>query len=75
VVKLIGLLLLTAVLVVAVIPLRTHAVGYDPLKDPPPQQPSLLGIFRSMYLTPVSAVLILLILVLAGFGAVEALQK
>jgi NADH:ubiquinone oxidoreductase subunit 6 (subunit J) len=72
--KLTGLLLITAVLVVAVIPLRTHAVGYDPITESPPHQPSLISMFGNMYLTPFSAVAILLILALAGFVAAKILR-
>ena len=72
--KLTGLLLVTAILVVAIIPIRTHAERYDPITEPPPQQPSLLSLFGNMYLTPTGAIIILLILAVAGFVAVKVLR-
>lgn len=50
--KLSALLLVTIVLVVAILPIRTQAVLYDPAKDPPPQRPSLWSLLGNMYLTP-----------------------
>jgi hypothetical protein len=67
-------MLVTAVLVVLVIPIRTHALQYDPMKDPPPQRPSLSSMFENMYMTPASAVLILVILSLAGFVALKVFR-
>ena len=72
--KLTGLLLVTAVLVVAVIPIRTHAVGYDPMTEPPPQRPSLLSLIGRMYLTPGSAIIIFLVLALACFVAMRVIR-
>jgi len=72
--KLAGLLIVTAVLVVSVIPIRTHAVVYDPMKDPAPPRPSLLDILGSMYLTPGRAALILAILVIASFVAMKVIR-
>jgi hypothetical protein len=72
--KLVGLLVVTAVLIVSVIPFRTHAVAYDPMKDPPPPRPSFLSMFANMYLTPGTAVAILVILGLAGFVAMKVIR-
>jgi hypothetical protein len=72
--KLAGLLIVTALLVVSVIPIRTHAVAYDPMHDPPPSRPSLLDILGSMYLTPGRAVLILVILGIASFVAMKVIR-
>jgi uncharacterized membrane protein len=72
--KLIGLLVLTAALVFAVIPIRTHAVVYDPMNEPPPVRSSFGQMLGNMYLTPVTALLVLLILAVATFVAFKVLR-
>ncbi len=67
--KLVALAVLTAVLVFAVIPVRTQALGYDPMNEPPPERGSFLDMLASMYLTPGSVLLIVLILAAAGLLA------
>ena len=67
--KLIGLFVLTAALVVALIPIRTHAIAYDPMSEPPPERGSLADVFSNMYLTPGTVLLILCIVAVAGFVA------
>jgi uncharacterized membrane protein len=72
--KLVGLFALTALLVFAVIPIRTHAVGYDPMAGPPPERPPFSQLFSNMYLTPATGVLILLILAVATFVALKVVR-
>ena len=73
--KLGGLLVVTAVLVLLVIPIRTHARAYDPMNDQPPASPSLSDLLRHMYVTPGSAVVILVILGLAAFVAMKVVRR
>ena len=72
--KLAGLVVVTAVCALAVIPIRTHAVAYDPTKEPSLARTSVIDILGSMYLTPRSAVMVLLILALAAFVAMKVLR-
>lgn len=72
--KLAGLLVVTTLLIVGAVPIRTHAVGYDPLKVQAPPPPSILDVFGNMYLTPTSAVLTLAILGAASFVAVKVIR-
>jgi len=59
------LVLLTIVLVGSVIPIRTHAVGYDPVNQAPPQTWSLGALLRGIYFPPTTVALIAAILVAA----------
>ena len=70
--KLVGVVVLTAALIFAVIPIRTHAVLYDPSK--PPQRPSISDILSNMYLTPMAGLLIGLILVIAALVTVKVVR-
>lgn len=72
--KLLGLLVLTAALVFAVIPIRTRAVLYDPMTEPPPESPSFSDLLSNMYLTPGTVLLILFILGVAGFIAFKVVR-
>lgn len=72
--KLVGLAVLTAVLVFVVIPIRTHAVIYDPMTEPPLTSPSFGEMLGNMYLTPNAALLILIILTMAGFIAFKIVR-
>lgn len=67
--KLVGLVVVTVALVFAVMPIRTHAVVYDPMNEPPPARPSFGDMLGGMYLTPGTALLILFILAVASFVA------
>ncbi len=72
--KLLGLLVLTAVLVFAVIPIRTRAVIYDPVNEPPPERPSFGDLLSNMYLTPSTLLLIVFILAVASFVAFKVVR-
>jgi ABC-type antimicrobial peptide transport system permease subunit len=72
--KLSGLLVLTAALVFAVIPIRTHAVVYDPLNEPPPERGSFGDVLGNMYLTPGTVLLILCIVAVASFVAFKVVR-
>jgi hypothetical protein len=61
--KLSVLVIMTAVLISAVIPLRTHAVRFDPSNPPP--RPTIGDIIGSMHLTPGSGLLIAAIVAIA----------
>lgn len=71
--KLLGLLVLTATLVLVVIPIRTHAVVYDPMKEPPPP-PSFGKLLSAMYFTPGTVLLILFIFAGASFVALKVVR-
>lgn len=70
--KLSALLVVTAALVFVIIPIRTHAVKYDPLNPPP--RPTLSQMIGNMYLTPSSALLIVLILAVAVIVALRVIR-
>lgn len=67
--KLLGLLVVTAALVFAVIPIRTHAIIYDPMNQAPPLPGSFGDMLENMYLTPGAALVILFVLAVASFMA------
>jgi hypothetical protein len=73
--KLLGLLVLTATLVLAVIPIRTRAVAYDLINEPPPQRPSFGKLLSAMYLTPGTVLRILFILAAASFVAFKVVRS
>jgi uncharacterized membrane protein len=73
--KLVGLVVLTAGLVFAVIPIRTHAVVYDPTNKPPSDRVFIGDILGNMYLTPGAALLILFILAVASFLAFKVARR
>jgi hypothetical protein len=64
----------TGLLVLSVIPLRTHAVSYDPVKGPAPSSPTLMDMLGSMHLTTTSVALIAVILVASGFVAFKVIR-
>lgn len=70
--KLGGLFLLTATLCVSVIPIRTHAVMYDPSNPPAPW--TLRSMLANMYLTPTAGLLIAAIVGVAAFVAFKVLR-
>lgn len=70
--KLTGLFLLTAVLVFSVIPVRTHAIMYDPVTEPPPTRDfSISGIIANMHMTPLTLTLIAVILAASAVAALK----
>jgi len=46
------LFLITAAMIFCIIPVRTHAVLFDPAKPPEPAKWTLSGMIANMYLTP-----------------------
>ena len=64
--KLTVLALVTIVLAVSVIAIRTHAVTYDPYNEPSPQTWSVGSLLENMYFTPTTFVLVAGILVTAA---------
>lgn len=70
--KLSVLAVVTTALVIALIPIRTHAVRYDPSNPPP--RPSFAGFVGSMYLTPVSGLSIAFVLAVATFIALRIIR-
>lgn len=72
--KLLGLVVLTAVLVFAVIPIRTRAIVYAPMNEPPPEPPSFGDLLSNMYLTPGTVLLIVFILAVASFVALKIVR-
>lgn len=72
--KLCGLFVLTAALVFAVIPVRTHAVVYELMNEPPAERGSCGDVLSNMYLTPGTLLLILCIVAVASFVALKVLR-
>ena len=72
--KLLGLLAVTTAVILSVIPIRTHAVMYDPLREPPPPPPSFWEMVSNMYLTTGTKVAIAIILSLACVVAVKVVR-
>lgn len=73
--KLGGLLLVTAALLVAVIPIRSRVVVHDvPASGPLPPGPSIGDLLGSMYLTPTDGMVIVGILAFASFVAVKVIR-
>jgi hypothetical protein len=70
--KLGGLVVLIAALCLLVLPIRTHAVMYDPSK--PPRLWTLKGMVANMYLTPTAGLLIAAILAGATFVAFKVIR-
>ena len=70
--KLGGLVVLTAVLCLSVLPIRTHAVTYDPSKPPKPW--TFTHMLGSMYLTPTAGLLIAIIVAVAAFIAFKVVR-
>ena len=69
--KLTLLVVATVLTILAVVPIRTHAVKVDITRDGTmpiyPPRPGLGGVISNMYLTPSTVALITLILLLAGW--------
>jgi NADH:ubiquinone oxidoreductase subunit 6 (subunit J) len=72
--KLGALLALTATLVFAVVPIRTHAISYDALNEVPPQRSAFGNVLANMYLTPVTVLVILCIVAGASFVAFKIVR-
>lgn len=70
--KLGGLFILTAALCLAVIPIRTHAVTYDPSSSPAPW--TFKAVLANMYLTPTASLLLATIVAVAAFVAFKVLR-
>ncbi len=73
--KLIGLTALTAALVFAVIPIRTHAVAYDPVNEPAPERASFGSMLSNRYFTPGTVLLMLCIVAVASFVAFKVVRR
>ena len=72
--KLAGLLVVTAILIKLVIPLRTRALAYDPLTHQTSRALPKFWSFDHAYLTPVSLVIILIVLAAAAFVATKVVR-
>ena len=72
--KLGGLLVATVIIALSIVPIRTHAVGYDPSRDSPPPRPSIRRHLANMYLTPRTITTILAVAALAGFIAFKIVR-
>lgn len=69
--KLTGIFALTAVLILLVVPIRTHAVTYDPTSR---SWVSPWNFLTSLYMTTPRAALILAFLIVAIFAAVKVIR-
>lgn len=72
--KLGGLAVLTSVMILCVIPIRSHAVLIDPTNPPPPYKWTLSTAIHNMYFTPGTLALIALILLMAVFLGVRIVR-
>ena len=70
--KLAAVLALATIIVLAVIPFRTHAVAVDPNQIV--AQPSVMAILGSMYLTPQTIALVVTIVAIAGFATFKIIR-
>jgi hypothetical protein len=68
------LALSAALLILVVIPIRTHAVLYDPTTGLPPQRASVRSMLANMYLTPGTVAVIVVIVGIAGFVALKVIR-
>jgi len=64
--------LITTAVVFIIIPIRTHAVLFDPAKPP---KWTLSGMIANMYLTPGTAAIISMVLALAGYVAFKIVRS
>jgi len=64
--------LITAALIFCIIPIRTHAVLFDPAKPP---KWTLSGIIANMYLTPGTVAIICMLLALAACVAFRIVRR
>jgi hypothetical protein len=64
----------TGFLILLVIPLRSHAVSYDPVKGQAPSPPTLIDMLGAMHLTATSVILIAAILAVSGFVAFKVIR-
>jgi len=64
--------LITAALIFCIIPIRTHAVLFDPAKPP---KWTLSGIIANMYLTPATVWMICVLLALAAYVAFRIVRS
>lgn len=71
--KLTILLITTVGLIIAVIPIRTHASPSDPSN--PPASAYLLSIISNMYLTTGTVALICVVLLVAGYIAARIVRS
>lgn len=67
--KLTALSIVTIGLIFAIIPIKTHAVLYDPTRDPPPQPPSFWNLVNGMYFAPGTIAVAVALIALWGFIA------
>lgn len=56
----------TGLLIIVIIPIKTKAIIYDPLREPPPK-PTIGEMVQNMYLTPGTVIAIIFILAVATY--------
>lgn len=71
-VKLVAVLTVAAIIALAVIPVRTHAVAVDPNQIV--AQPSFRAILGSMYMTPQTVALVVTIVAIVGFATFKIIR-
>lgn len=69
------LVIVTAGLIFFIIPIRTHAVLFDPANPPPPTRWTLSSAVSNMYLTPGAIALICAVLAVAGYLAFRIVRS
>ena len=73
--KLSILSLLTAALILCIIPVRTHAVLFDPAKPPEPTKWALSRMIANMYLTPGTVGMMCMLIALAAYVAFRIVRS
>jgi len=66
---------ITTALIFCIIPIRTHAVLFDPTKPPEPTEWTLSGIIANMHLTPGSVGMICMLLAVAACVAFRIVRS
>ncbi len=67
--------LITAALIFCIIPIRTHAVLFDPNKPTEPARWTLSAMIANMYLTPGTVAIICMLLALAAYVAFRIVRR
>lgn len=73
--KLAILIAATAGLIFCLMPMRTHAILFDPANPPPPIKWTFWSMVSNMYLTSSTVVLICAILAVAGYAAFKIVRN
>ncbi len=73
--KLAILVIVTGSVLFGIIPIRTHAVMFDPANPPPPTRSTLWSMVSNMYLTSGTVALMFVVLAVAGYIAFRIVRS